>query len=66
MMNGSKGRLFWGIIRLIFLGILCIFTLGIGFLFLIPFAWVYFANFYDDLKANAPSDEIITEPKIAS
>ncbi|WP_369292780.1 DUF975 family protein, partial [Saccharophagus degradans] len=42
-----------------FLGwaILCLLTLGIGFLWLIPYMYVTYAKFYDDLKID-PLQEI--------
>ncbi|MEY4384445.1 MAG: hypothetical protein RI995_1987 [Bacteroidota bacterium] len=47
--NGHKWQLFTLYLRFIALGFLCIFTLGIGFLWLIPYANVCLAKFYDQL-----------------
>jgi len=50
MMDGYKAKLFWLCMRLFLLALLCILTLGIGFLWLIPYANVTLAKFYDDIK----------------
>lgn len=47
--NGHKWQLLGLYFRFIALGLLCIFTLGIGFLWLIPFANVCLAQFYNQL-----------------
>ena len=54
MMNGYKWQYFKIGLRLFGLGILCLFTLGIGFLWLIPYQYVVYAKFYEQVKvANA-------------
>lgn len=52
MMDGYKLKLFYLYMRFFLLSLLCILTLGIGFLWLIPYAYVTFAKFYDDIKDN--------------
>jgi len=52
MMNGYKLKFFYLWLRFFGLGLLCILTLGIGFLWLIPYANVVSAKFYDDIKDN--------------
>ena len=52
MMDGHKWRLFYLCMRFCLLALLCILTLGIGFLWLMPYANVTMAKFYDDLKAE--------------
>lgn len=52
MMYGYKWKYFRLGLRLFGLALLCILTLGIGFLWLIPFAHVTNAKFYEDIKAN--------------
>jgi len=53
MMDGFKLKLFRMFLRFFGLGLLCILTLGIGFLWLIPYANVCLANFYDDVNGPA-------------
>jgi len=53
MMEGYKMKYFLLGLRFFLLALLCILTLGIGFLWLIPYAQVTLAKFYDDLKANS-------------
>jgi uncharacterized membrane protein len=50
MMDGYKMKYFRLGLRLFGLALLCILTLGIGFLWLIPYAHVTNAKFYDDIK----------------
>ncbi len=50
MMDGHKWQLFYLCLRFFLLGLLCILTLGIGFLWLVPYAHVTMAKFYDELK----------------
>jgi len=50
MMDGYKLKYFYLSLRLFGLALLCILTLGIGFLWLIPYANICFAKFYDDIK----------------
>ena len=51
MMDGYKFKLFKIQLRLLGLGILCLLTLGIGFLWLIPYQYVVYAKFYEEVKA---------------
>jgi len=60
MMRGHKWKFFCLILRFFAWILLCILTLGIGFLWLIPYIYVTYANFYDDIKGNS-SVEIISE-----
>jgi uncharacterized membrane protein len=50
MMYGNKWKLFCLGLRFVGWGILCIFTLGIGLLWLIPYVFVSYAKFYEDVK----------------
>lgn len=52
MMDGYKLKLFYLCFRFFLLGLLCVLTLGIGFLWLIPYAHITMAKFYDDIKGN--------------
>ncbi|MDX1684946.1 MAG: DUF975 family protein [Saprospiraceae bacterium] len=52
MMDGYKLQYFYLMLIFFGLGILCIFTLGIGFFFLMPFAQVTVARFYQHVKMN--------------
>lgn len=52
MMDGYKWKFFCLGLRFFGWGLLCILTLGIGFLWLIPYASVSTAKFYEDLKAG--------------
>ena len=51
MMNGYKWQYFKIGLRLFGLGLLCILTLGIGFLWLLPYQYVVYAKFYEEVKA---------------
>ena len=51
MMKGYKWQYFKIGLRLFLLGLLCLFTLGIGFLWLIPYQYVVYAKFYEEVKA---------------
>ena len=51
MMNGYKWQYFKIGLRLFGLGLLCLLTLGIGFLWLLPYQYVVYAKFYEQLKA---------------
>ena len=51
MMDGFKFKLFKIQLRLLGLGLLCLLTLGIGFLWLIPYQYVVYAKFYEEVKA---------------
>ncbi len=50
MTDGYKWKLFYLCLRFFLLALLCILTLGIGFLWLIPYANITTAKFYDDIK----------------
>ena len=50
MMDGYKMKYFTLSLRFLAWALLCILTLGIGFLWLMPYAYVSYANFYDDIK----------------
>ena len=50
MMDGYKMKLFTLGLRYVLLSFLCILTFGIGFLWLIPYASVTNARFYEDIK----------------
>ena len=52
MMNGYKMKYFVMSLWFLFLGICCIFTLGIGFFFLLPYMYVAYAEFYEEVKSN--------------
>jgi uncharacterized membrane protein len=52
MMYGYKAKYFRLCLRFIPWALLCILTLGIGFLWLVPWANVTFAMFYEDIKDN--------------
>lgn len=52
MMNGYKWKYFRLSLRFFGLALLYILTLGIGFLWLIPYQYVTYAKFYDDVKNN--------------
>jgi uncharacterized membrane protein len=54
MMKGNKWKLFCLECRFIGWGLLCLLTFGVGFLWLIPYMWVSFVKFYDDIKATKP------------
>ena len=58
MMYGYKWKYFGLGLRLFGLALLCILTLGIGFLWLIPYANICNAKFYDDIK-DSPKDGLI-------
>ncbi len=50
MMDGYKFKYFCLQLRFFGLALLCILTLGIGFLWLAPYMYVTYANFYEDIK----------------
>lgn len=58
LMKGHKWQLFTLYLRFIGLGILCILTLGIGFLWLVPYANICLAQFYEQLVAELDSTDI--------
>ena len=51
IMDGYKFKLFKIQLRLLGLGLLCLLTLGIGFLWLLPYQYVVYAKFYEEVKA---------------
>ena len=59
MMDGYKWKSFCLGLRFFGWSLLCILTLGIGFLWLMPYAQVSMAKFYDDVKANSLTTENI-------
>lgn len=52
IMDGHKWQLFKLNIRFFLWGLLCILTLGIGFLWLVPYIYVTYAKFYDELTTD--------------
>ncbi len=58
MMQGNRWKLFCLGLRFWGWGIVCILTLGIGFLWILPYLYVAFARFYDDLKPAAAAVEL--------
>lgn len=56
MMEGYKWKYFEMSLVFFGLSLLCILTLGIGFLWLVPYAQVSYANFYDDIKGEFSLD----------
>lgn len=52
LMDGYKLKLFYLWLRILGLALLCVLTLGIGLLWLLPFAQVTMAKFYEDVRAN--------------
>jgi len=52
MTKGYKGQIFLMFLSFIPWAILCVFTLFIGFLWLLPYAYVSFSNFYLQLKGH--------------
>ena len=58
MMDGHKSKLFTLYLWFLLLGLGCILTLGIGFLWLIPYAKITTAAFYEDIKSIDNIDNI--------
>jgi uncharacterized membrane protein len=58
MMDGNKWKLFYLMCRFIGWGLLCLLTAGIGFLWLIPYMYVSFAKFYDDVRTSYVADRV--------
>lgn len=50
MMDGYKWKYFCLCLRIFAWSLLCLLTLGIGFLWLLPYAQISVAKFYDDIK----------------
>lgn len=63
MMDGHKWQFFYLGLRFLLLALLCVLTLGIGFLWLIPYANVTGAKFYDAIKDQAQPFAIPENPK---
>ena len=63
MMRGNKWKLFCLGFRFFGWALLCMLTLGIGFLWLAPYMFVSYAQFYDDLK---PIGVESSEPQIST
>jgi uncharacterized membrane protein len=61
MMYGHRKRLFYLTLRFLGLGILSIFTLFIGLLWLIPYSYVAYSIFYDDVKRQYEEQRVIIE-----
>ena len=57
MMQGNRWKLFCLSLRFIGWAIVCILTLGIGFLWMLPYLYVAFARFYDDIQPAAEAIE---------
>ena len=52
MMEGHKMKYFLLGLSFIGWGLLCCLTLGIGFFFLLPYIYVAYAAFYEDVKSE--------------
>jgi uncharacterized membrane protein len=61
MMYGHRKRLFYLTLRFLGLTILSIFTLFIGLLWLIPYSYVTYSIFYEDVKRVYEEQRIIIE-----
>jgi uncharacterized membrane protein len=61
MMYGHRKRLFYLTLRFLGLTILSIFTLFIGLLWLIPYSYVAYSIFYEDVKKQYEEQRIIIE-----
>jgi uncharacterized membrane protein len=61
MMYGHRKRLFYLSLRFLGLGVLSIFTLFIGLLWLIPYSYVAYSIFYEDVKRQYEDQKIIIE-----
>ncbi len=64
MMMGYKWKYFCLNWRFFWWGLLCVLTLGIGFLWLMPYMYVSFAKFYEDIKPKAAAEPVV-EPVAA-
>jgi len=60
MMKGYRWKLFCLGLRFIGWLILGILSLGIGFLWILPYFWTSFANFYIDIKGDAVQPSTVT------
>ena len=67
MMMGYKMKYFCLNWRFFWWMLLCLLTLGIGFFWLMPYMYVTFAKFYDDIKPKpeTPKEEIAEAPAAA-
>ena len=61
MMDGYKKKYFLLCIRFLGWALLCMLTFGIGFLWLMPYMYVSFAKFYDDIKDASPAVEVLAD-----
>ncbi|MFZ4104363.1 MAG: DUF975 family protein [Sediminibacterium sp.] len=61
IMYGHRKRLFYLSLRFLGLGVLSIFTLFIGLLWLIPYSYVAYSIFYEDVKRQYEDQKIIIE-----
>lgn len=50
MMDGYKWKYFYLCLQFLGWALLCVLTFGIGFLWLLPYAQVSYAHFYEDIK----------------
>ena len=62
MMRGYKWKLALLGVRFFGWALLCILTLGIGFLWLMPYMWVCYARFHDDLHPPKGQAALVTVP----
>ena len=58
MMRGNKWKFVCLNLRLFGWAILCVVTCGLGFLWLFPYLYISFAQFYDDIKPTAEELEL--------
>ena len=61
LMKGHKTELFLLYLSFIGWAILCLFTFGIGYLWLAPYMYVTFCEFYEDLKKEAPLEGQVSQ-----
>jgi len=65
MMRGNRWKFVCLSLRFTGWGLLCLLTLGIGFLWLLPYIYVSFARFYDDIKSTTEEIDLTgTEQEI--
>lgn len=62
MMYGYKAKLFRLYLRFFGWSLLCLLTFGIGYLWLIPYMYVTYAKFYEDVKADYNGNVASSEP----
>jgi len=58
MMRGNKWKFVCLNLRFFGWAILCVVTCGLGFLWLFPYLYISFAQFYDDIKPSAEEIEL--------